>query len=79
MNWNAPEIQALVRSALREDNARADLTTTHTLIHPSWRVEAAIVSKQTGVIAGLPLAEKFFKAMDPSIQFKAIRFRWRSR
>ncbi len=70
-NWNAPLIQALVRSALKEDDARADVT-TNTLIDPSWRVEAAILSKQRGVIAGLPLAKKFFAAMDPSIQFKSV-------
>ena len=56
MNWNAPEIRALVRSALLEDNSRGDAT-AQLLLDPSWRVEAAIVAKQKGVVAGLPLAQ----------------------
>src|SRR4051794_25571960 len=71
MNWNAPEIRTLLRSALLEDQARADLT-TRILIDPSWRVEAVMVAKAKGILAGLPLAERFLKALDPSIQFKAI-------
>ena len=71
MNWDAPEIQAIVRSALHEDSARGDLT-TRILIKPSWGIEAAIVAKQRGIVAGLPLAERFLKALDPSIRFKQI-------
>jgi nicotinate-nucleotide pyrophosphorylase (carboxylating) len=71
VNWNAPEIKAIVRSALHEDSARADLT-TRIMIDPSWRIDAAIVAKQRGVLAGLPLAERFLKALDPSIRFRQI-------
>jgi nicotinate-nucleotide pyrophosphorylase (carboxylating) len=71
MNWDAPEIQAIVRSALHEDSARGDLT-SRLLIAPAWRIEAAIVAKQYGVICGLPLAERFLKAMDPAIRFKQL-------
>ena len=73
VNWKAPEIRTLVRSALLEDNARHDIT-THILIDPSWKIEAAIVAKQKGIVAGLPLAEKFLKALDPSIRFKPNSF-----
>jgi len=69
VNWDAPDIQALVRSALHEDSARGDLT-TRILIDPAWRIDAAIVAKQRGIIAGLPLAERFLKALDPSIRFR---------
>ncbi len=68
MNWNAPDIRAVIRSALHEDSARADAT-TRLLIDPAWRLEAAIVAKQTGIVAGLPLAEKFLRALDSSIHF----------
>jgi len=71
MNWDAPEIQAIIRSALHEDGARSDLT-TRILIDPKWRIHAAIVAKQRGIICGLPLAERFLKAMDPSIHFKPL-------
>jgi nicotinate-nucleotide pyrophosphorylase (carboxylating) len=68
LNWDAPEIQALIRSALHEDSARADLT-TQIMIDPAWRIEASIVAKQRGIVAGLPLAERFLKALDPAIHF----------
>lgn len=71
MNWDAPEIQAIIRSALHEDSAHSDLT-TRILIDPKWRIEAAIVAKQHGIICGLPLAERFLKAMDPTIRFKTL-------
>jgi len=73
MNWNAPEIRALIRSALLEDNARRDVT-TQLLIDPAWRIEAIIVANQNGVVAGLPLAERFLKALDPAIRFKSNTF-----
>jgi len=69
MDWNAPEIDAIVRSALHEDRARHDLT-SRLLIEPHWRIEAAILAKQYGIVAGLPLAERFLKAFDPSIHFR---------
>jgi nicotinate-nucleotide pyrophosphorylase (carboxylating) len=71
MNWDVPEIQAIIRSALHEDSARGDLT-TRILIDPAWRIDAAIVAKQRGMIAGLPLAERFLKALDPSIRFRQL-------
>jgi len=71
VNWNAPEILAIIRSAIREDDARTD-TTTHLMIQPSWRVEASVVAKQAGVVAGLPLAQKILKTLDTSIRFKPI-------
>jgi nicotinate-nucleotide pyrophosphorylase (carboxylating) len=71
VNWNTPEIQDLVRIALREDSAQSDIT-TKLLIDPRWRVEASIVSKGRGVVAGLPLAAKFFRALDPRTQFRPV-------
>jgi nicotinate-nucleotide pyrophosphorylase (carboxylating) len=69
MNWNSLEVKTLIRSALREDNAHHDLT-TKILIKPAWQIEAAILSNQKGIVAGLPFAERFLKALDPAIRFK---------
>jgi len=69
--WNHPDIQALIRAALREDSAQSDAT-TRLLIDPAWRVQASIVANQNGVVAGLPLASLMFKAMDPQIRFKPL-------
>lgn len=73
MFWDTPEIRSLVRSALQEDSVQSDLT-TKLLIKSAWVVEATIVAKQKGIIAGLPLAAGFFNAVDRGILFKpAVR------
>jgi len=41
------------------------------LIDPTWRVRAAIVSHQFGVVAGLPLAALFLKTLDPAVRFES--------
>lgn len=63
MNWKSPDIRRLIADALREDHARHDIT-TRTLIPAHWRLDAAIKAKEPGVVAGLPLAVRFFEAMD---------------
>ena len=70
MNWNSPAIRQLVRSALSEDSARRDIT-TRLLIHPKWRAKAVIISKEKGVIAGLPLAKRLFQGRDGRLSFQA--------
>jgi nicotinate-nucleotide pyrophosphorylase (carboxylating) len=71
VKFNTPEIRTLIRLALKEDAAYSNLT-TRLLIDPNWTIDAAIISKHAGVIAGLPLAGMFFKALDPSIQYHPI-------
>ncbi len=68
---NTNSLRALVRSALQEDSARSDIT-TRLLIHPAWRVHAAITANHAGVIAGLPLVRQVFRAFDPSIYFRPL-------
>lgn len=71
MDWDSVDIQTLIQAALREDGARQDLT-TQTLIPSSWTVTAAIRSKQKGVVAGLPFAERVFRAMNRRCRFRAL-------
>ncbi len=68
---NAPEIQTLIRLALKEDSAASDIT-TRLLINPHSTVEATLVAKQSGVIAGLPFAKMLFQAFDRSIRFEPL-------
>ncbi len=65
VRWNSFSIRRLIQDALREDEARRDVT-SRTLIPSTFRLRAAIRAKQAGVVAGLPLAERLFKAMSPS-------------
>jgi len=72
MDWDGPEIAALVRAALDEDlgAAGADLTAER-LIAAAARARARLLAKQALVLAGLPLAERVFRARDPDIRLAA--------
>jgi nicotinate-nucleotide pyrophosphorylase (carboxylating) len=71
MNWDSPEISALVRGALKEDIGSGDVTVT-ALVPPASRARARIIAKQELVVAGLPLAERVFRALDTHIVFTAL-------
>jgi nicotinate-nucleotide pyrophosphorylase (carboxylating) len=60
----------LIRRALAEDIGRGDVTTEAT-IPAGTPATARIVARETGVIAGLPLARCVFAALDPRVRFEA--------
>jgi nicotinate-nucleotide pyrophosphorylase (carboxylating) len=57
-------VEDSVRAALAEDLGRAGDVTTQATIPASATARAAIVTRQTGVVAGLPLAGAAFRLMD---------------
>jgi nicotinate-nucleotide pyrophosphorylase (carboxylating) len=59
-----------VRRALAEDIGRGDVTTEAT-IPAGTQATARIVAREAGVIAGLPLAERVFAALDPNVAIEA--------
>ena len=65
-------IEDIVRNALLEDLGRAGDITTYATIGPEKTAAAGLNSRETGVIAGLPLAEAAFRLMDPAIRFEAL-------
>ncbi|MDH4413906.1 MAG: carboxylating nicotinate-nucleotide diphosphorylase [Rhizobium sp.] len=65
-------IEDLVRNALLEDLGRAGDITTYATIGPEKTATAALNSRETGVVAGLPLAEAAFRLIDPSVRFEAL-------
>jgi nicotinate-nucleotide pyrophosphorylase (carboxylating) len=71
MNWHAEEIEGIVRRALAEDIGSGDATTAAT-IPPHLNARAHILSRQTLVCAGLPLAEKVFRALDPEMEVVSL-------
>jgi nicotinate-nucleotide pyrophosphorylase (carboxylating) len=71
MNWHTEEIERIVRLALAEDMGPGDATTAAT-ISPHARARAHILSRQTLVCAGLPLAEKVFRALDPEMEVVSL-------
>ncbi len=68
INWDAPQITALIRSSLQEDIGSADATVA-AIIPQTATARAYIIAKQELVVAGLPLAERVFRALDANIVF----------
>jgi nicotinate-nucleotide pyrophosphorylase (carboxylating) len=57
------ELKTVVAAALEEDDARHDITTAATVLSDR-RARCRLVSRQTGVIAGLALAYEAFEQLD---------------
>lgn len=67
------KILRILKAALKEDRAKADVTTL-ALLPASLTAKAAIIFKEPGVICGLDIVRQVFKLMDQQIRFK-VRFR----
>jgi nicotinate-nucleotide pyrophosphorylase (carboxylating) len=75
MNWDSPEIAQLIRAALDEDLGcgAADFPGDHTsdaIVAAGDIAVARIVAKQETIIAGVPLAERVFRALDADMEFE---------
>jgi nicotinate-nucleotide pyrophosphorylase (carboxylating) len=66
MDWNSRYIAELVRRALEEDIGTGDATTA-AVVPARTTARGKILTRQTLVCAGLPIAEKVFGALDPEI------------
>ena len=66
MDWDSEYITDLIHRALDEDIGPGDATCEAT-IPAAASAKAHIMARQTLVCAGLPLAEKVFRALDPEI------------
>lgn len=62
----------LLTVSLREDLGREGDITTLAFLPPDEVGTARIVSRQVGVVAGLPLAETVWQLLDPSVQVKKL-------
>ncbi|HMR50688.1 MAG TPA: carboxylating nicotinate-nucleotide diphosphorylase [Arachnia sp.] len=63
-----PLIEPLVAAALREDLGRAGDLTTDAIIPSDATATVQLVSREPGVVAGLPLAQLAWGLLDPSVQ-----------
>jgi nicotinate-nucleotide pyrophosphorylase (carboxylating) len=61
----------LIKQALKEDIGAGDIT-TRALIPPQLKIDAAIITKQNGVIAGLNIAKAVFTALDRNTKVKLL-------
>src|SRR5262245_22233089 len=62
-------LDLLVRSALDEDGAFNDLTTIATVVSDR-RARGTLVSRDAGVICGVPTALNAFRALDPKVSIR---------
>jgi len=70
MDWDSPELSALIRAALDEDMKGGDLT-AYALVPTEAAAQARIFAKQELVLAGLPVVERVFKTLDREIRLEA--------
>jgi len=61
----------VLKEALYEDVGRIDLTTSY-IVSKSLNVEADIIVKQDGIVAGLPIIELLYSILDKKIAFKPV-------
>jgi len=57
------KVLSVIKNALIEDIADGDITTEN-IIPPTIKVLAKIVSKEKGVVCGLPVVKEVFKQLD---------------
>jgi nicotinate-nucleotide pyrophosphorylase (carboxylating) len=65
------EIDAVIEAALREDMPRGDITSENIIPRGSLS-RAVFLAKQDGVLAGIDIARRVFRWVDPRIRFKKI-------
>jgi len=65
------KLDDLIERALLEDAPAGDHTSL-ACIPPAARCRAALLVKDVGIIAGISIAEKVFKMLDPNCIFKAL-------
>jgi nicotinate-nucleotide pyrophosphorylase (carboxylating) len=68
---NPIALKQFIREVLNEDIGAGDLT-TEALVPPGHRSSCLFIAKQTGVVAGLPVAELVFQELDPSCRFTPL-------
>ena len=60
------DIDALIARALREDMPAGDVT-TESLVAPKALARALLMAKQSGILAGLEVAIRVFRTLDPRV------------
>ncbi|MGQ9512086.1 carboxylating nicotinate-nucleotide diphosphorylase [Thermodesulfitimonas sp.] len=63
-------LDRLIDTALREDLGPGDITTESIVPETLW-ARAEFIAKEEGVVAGLPVAGRVFKRLDPEAEFRA--------
>lgn len=70
IDWKRVDI--LIDLALEEDLGENGDITTNSVIPADLQAKAVLLAKQDLVCAGMPVAERLFKRIDPGIRFKSL-------
>lgn len=76
MNLEAPPdllIESLVRAALAEDLGRAGDITSTAIFPPGTPMRAVMVTRKSGVLAGIRTAELAFKLLDAGLEVERLK------
>ncbi len=65
------DVDRAVRAALDEDLPAGDVTSA-ALIPAGAKSEAVLLAKESGILAGLPVARRVFEMVDPGVAFEAL-------
>jgi nicotinate-nucleotide pyrophosphorylase (carboxylating) len=71
MDWYSSEIDELVRRALHEDIGAGDAT-SEAPIQVTSKARARIIARAPLVCAGLPIAPRIFRELDPNIEIELL-------
>lgn len=69
--WSKRELQRKIEEWLEEDIGSGDISTM-TTISEQEQGTGILYAKEAGMIAGQPVAEQVFAAVDPALSFKAL-------
>jgi nicotinate-nucleotide pyrophosphorylase (carboxylating) len=71
MDWNSAAVLNFIRQALEEDVGPGDITSLATI--PTGAIaRARIIARAPMVVAGVPIAERVFRALDPGMVFEFL-------
>lgn len=68
---NHPETERIISQALQEDIGPGDYSTLST-VPPGHTAAARCLVKETGVLAGIAIAQRIFNRVDPNLQYEGI-------
>lgn len=66
------DLQAFVHSTLAEDLGEGGDVTSNAVIPADARFDGVMASRDAIVVAGLPIAAAFFRALDPDVQIETL-------
>ena len=69
--FNFLVIDDILKNALKEDIGTGDITTL-SAISPEKTIHGKFIAKESGVICGIPVAQRVFELIDPSVEMQVL-------